>query len=141
MDGTDPAGLSPGNAGSPDESVDLLDLALILAARKRFIFLFSFVVAVLTAIVVLIIPVTYTATTTFLPPQQQESSAMAMLGQLSGLASLAGGGAASALGLKNPDDLYIGLLQSEHVMDGIIQRFDLMKVYKAKRLSGCAQSA
>ena len=102
MDGTDPAGLSPGNAGSPDESVDLLDLALILAARKRFIFLFSFVVAVLTAIVVLIIPVTYTATTTFLPPQQQESSAMAMLGQLSGLASLAGGGAANALGLKNP---------------------------------------
>ncbi len=134
MDGTDPAGLSPGNAGSPDESVDLLDLALILAARKRFIFLFSFVVAVLTAIVVLIVPVTYTATTTFLPPQQQESSAMAMLGQLSGLASLAGGGAASALGLKNQDDLYIGLLQSEHVMDGVIQRFDLRKVYKAKRL-------
>ena len=70
-----------------------------------------------------------------LPPQQQESSAMAMLGQLGGLASLAGGGgAASALGLKNPDDLYIGLLQSERVMDGIVGRFHLMQVYKSKKL-------
>jgi len=115
----------------------MLDLALILAERKRFILLFSFVVAVLTAIVVLILPVTFTATTTILPPQHQESSAMALLGQLGGLASLAGnasGGAASALGLKNQNDLYIGLLQSEHVMDGVIRRFDLMKVYKAKRL-------
>ncbi len=131
----DSATIFRGVASDAEDSVNLLDLALVLAARKRFILGFSFSVAVLTAIVVLIMPVTYTATTTMLPPQQQESSAMAMLGQLGGLASLAGGGAASALGLKNPDDLYVGLLQSEHVMDGIIQRFDLMKVYKAKRLS------
>lgn len=135
---TEPAGSASifrGAAPDAEDSVNLLDLALVLAARKWFILGFSFWVAVLTAIVVLIMPVTYTATTTMLPPQQQESSAMAMLGQLGGLASLAGGGAASALGLKNPDDLYVGLLQSEHVMDGIIQRFDLMKVYKAKRWS------
>jgi tyrosine-protein kinase Etk/Wzc len=138
VEGTDPAEISSENAVRPDDSVDMLDLALLLAARRRFILLFSFVVAVLTAIVVLITPVRFTATTTMLPPQQQESSAMALLGQIGGLASLtggAGGGAASALGLKNPDDLYIGLLQSQHVMDGIIQRFDLVKVYKAKRLS------
>ncbi|MHB1674233.1 MAG: GumC family protein [Acidobacteriaceae bacterium] len=124
-----------GSTSDPDDSVNLLDLALVLGARKRFILLFSFVAALLTAIVVLVIPVTFTATTTMLPPQQQESSGMAMLGQLGGLASLAGGGAASALGLKNPDDLYIGLLQSENVMDGIIRRFGLMRVYKTKKLS------
>jgi tyrosine-protein kinase Etk/Wzc len=135
MDGTYPDGISSKPGGSPDDSVDLLGLALLLAARKRFILLFSFVVAGLTAILVLIVPVSFTATTTIMPPRQQESSAMAMLGQLSGLASLAGGGASSALGLKNPDDLYIGLLQSEHVMDGIVQRFDLMKVYKKKLLT------
>ena len=134
-DGEYPAVNSQGAASDSDDSVNLLDLALVLAARKWFILSFSFAIAVLTAIVVLIMPVTFTATTTMLPPQQQESSAMAMLGQLGGLASLAGGGAAGALGLKNPDDLYIGLLQSEHVMDGIIQHFDLLKVYKAKRLS------
>lgn len=136
VEGIDPAEIPPENAGGPDDSVDMLDLALILAARKRFILLFSFVVAVLTAIAVLIVPVTFTATTTIMPPQQQESSAMALLGQLGGLASLAGagGGAAGALGLKSQDDLYIGLLQSEHVMDGVVRRFDLMKVYKSKRL-------
>ncbi|MHB1936433.1 MAG: GumC family protein [Acidobacteriaceae bacterium] len=130
-----PRAPSPETPDQADGSVDLLDLALALAARKRFILLFSFAVALLTAIVVLVMPVTYTATTTMLPPQQPESSAMAMLGQMGGLASLAGGGAASALGLKNPADLYIGLLQSERVMDGIVGRFQLMRVYKSKKLS------
>jgi tyrosine-protein kinase Etk/Wzc len=131
----DSAANSRGATLGSDDAVNLLGLALVLAARKRFILVFSFAVAVLTAIAVLILPVTYTATTTMLPPQQQENSAMAMLGQLGGLASLAGGGAAGALGLKNPDDLYIGLLQSEYVMDRVIQRFDLTKVYQTKRLS------
>jgi uncharacterized protein involved in exopolysaccharide biosynthesis len=138
MEQTDPARTSPGNASSPDDSVDLLDLALVLAARKWFIFLSSFLAALFTAIVVLIMPVTYTATTTMLPPQQEQSSASMMLGQLGGLASLAaggGGGAASMLGLKNPDDLYIGLLQSDTIVDRIVQRFDLMQIYKAKKLS------
>ena len=74
-----------------EDSINLLDLALVLAARKRFILSLSFAVAVITAIVVLIMPVTYTATTTMLPPQQQESTAMAMLSQIGGLA-LAGWG-------------------------------------------------
>lgn len=129
---------SRGIASDPDDSVNLLDLALVLAMRKWFIFLCSFLAALFTAIAVLVMPVMYTATTTMLPPQQEESSASMMLGRLSGLASLAaggGGGAASMLGLKNPDDLYIGLLQSESVTDGIIQRFDLMHVYQAKKLS------
>ena len=129
--------LSPGGTPEDDDSVNLLDLALLLAARKRFILRFSFIAAVLTAILVLIMPVTFTATTSILPPRQEESSALALLGQLGGLASLAGGGgggAAGALGLKNPDDLYVGLLQSEGVMNGVIRRFDLMKVYKAKRM-------
>lgn len=122
----------------PEDSVDLLDLALVLAARKWSIFLFSFIVAVITAIVVLLVPKTYTATATMMPPQK-ENSASAMLGQLGGLASLVGGGgggAASMLGLKNPDDLYIGLLRSQTVADAIIHRFDLKQVYKTKLMSG-----
>ncbi|MGC1782741.1 MAG: GNVR domain-containing protein [Acidobacteriaceae bacterium] len=117
-------------------SVSLVDLALVLAARKRFIFLCGFVLAVITAIIVLIVPVSYTATTTMLPPQHENSASM-LMGQLGGLSSLVGGGGgvASALGLKNPADLYIGLLQSETIADGIIQRFHLMSLYKAKRLS------
>jgi len=124
-----------------ENTVDLLDLALVLAAQKRFIFLFSLVAAIITAVVVLVMPKTYTATATMLPPQK-ESSASALLGQLGGLASIVSGGSgtASMLGLKNPDDLYIGLLQSETVEDAIVQRFQLMHVYKAKRLSDARKS-
>lgn len=131
----DSAPISP-KVAERDNSVNLLDLALLLAARKRFIILCSLLTAMLTAIVVLVVPVTYTATTTMLPPQRQESAALAMLGQIGGLTGLAGGGgAANALELKNPDDLYIGLLQSEQVMDGIVRHFDLMRVYKEKQIS------
>jgi tyrosine-protein kinase Etk/Wzc len=118
----------------PEDTIDLLDLALTLAARKRFILFFSLALAVITAIVVLVVPKTFTATATMMPPQK-ESSASALLGQLGGLASLAGGGASSMLGLKNPGDLYIGLLESQTVTDALIRQFDLMHVYKAKLLS------
>ena len=39
------------------------------------------------------------------------------------------------LGLKNPDDLYIGLLQSETIGDALVRRFHLEQIYKTKRLS------
>lgn len=121
---------------SPEDSIDLLELALVLAARKRLILLSGLVLAIVTALVVWFMPQTFTAKASMLPPQK-ENSASALLGQLGGLASLVGGGggASSMLGLKNPDDLYIGLLQSETITDGIIDRFHLMQVYKEKKLS------
>ena len=127
----------PHHSESADESVSLLDLALVLAARKWFIILFTLAVTIITALITLILPFVFTATTTMLPPQQA-NSASALLGSLGGLASLAGGGggggAASMLGLKNPADLYIGLLQSATVEDGLIQRFHLMQLYRTKFL-------
>ena len=147
---TEYASTAPANTGAlpngssvgPEDSINLLDLALVLAVRKRFIFLCGFLAAVVTAIIVLVIPVSFTATTTMLPPQQS-SSASALLGSLGGLASLAGGGgggAASMLGLKNPADLYIGLLQSETIADGLIDRFHLMGVYKAKKMDAARKA-
>jgi tyrosine-protein kinase Etk/Wzc len=122
----------------PEDTVDLLALAVLLATRKRLILLSGLAAAILTAVIVLLIPQTFTATASMLPPQK-ENSASALIGQLGGLASLmgggSGGGAASALGLKNPDDLYIGLLQSQTITDKIIDQFHLMHVYRKKKLS------
>lgn len=115
-----------------EDSVNLIDLALVLAARKWFIIGCSFAAAIVTAIVVLLVPVLYTAKTTMLPPQRENSPSM-LLGQLGNLASLVG--SAGSLGLKSPDDLYIGLLKSESVADGIVDRLHLMSIYKTKRLS------
>ena len=47
------------------------------------------------------------------------------------LAAVAGGG----LGLKNPNDIYVGLLNSRPVADAIIQQFDLANVYHAKDMT------
>ena len=81
-------------------------------------------------------PVRYTATTKIMPPQQTQSTASMMMNQLanmgaSSLAVAAGGG----LGLKNPNDIYIGLLNSRPVADAIIDHFSLAQVYRAKDMT------
>ena len=115
-----------------EDTIDLLELSVLLARRKRFLALSGLILAVVTAIATLIMKPTFTAKVDILPPKKS-SSPLAQLGALSALAG--GGGAASALGLKNPDDLYIGLLQSETIADGLIQRFHLQQLYKKKKLS------
>jgi tyrosine-protein kinase Etk/Wzc len=118
---------TPQPAGDDDE-ISLLDLAIVLAKHKKLIFGLPFVVAVIAAIVSLLMTPIYTATTKILPPQQSQSTAAAMLGQLGALAGVAGG----ALGIKSPNDLYIGMLRSRTVADNLIARFDLRKLYETK---------
>jgi uncharacterized protein involved in exopolysaccharide biosynthesis len=76
----------------------------------------------------LLLPNIYTAATKVLPPQQTQSTS-AVLAQLGSLASLAGG---AVSGVKNPNDLYVGMLKSRTVADNLIQRFDLNKLYEQK---------
>jgi tyrosine-protein kinase Etk/Wzc len=112
---------------------DILDLFLILAARKRLIFWASVGGFVLGILLVLMVAPTFTAKALILPPQQEQSSGNAFMGQFGALASMTGLGA--SLGIKNPVDLYIGMLQSQSVTDGIIKRFDFVRIYHPKRYS------
>jgi tyrosine-protein kinase Etk/Wzc len=114
------------------EQGNFLELATALAQRKWFILKLTAATAVVGVVVALLLPNRYTANTKILPPQQQQSSAAAMLSSLSGSAV---GSLASAAGkdlLKNPNDLYIGMLKTRPITDAIIKRFDLLKVYGAK---------
>src|SRR5215472_17582284 len=98
------------------------ELLILLAKRKWFIIKFTGVVALLSVALSLALPVTYTATTRIMPPQQNQSmSTTAVLSQLGPLAALAGQG----LGLRNPSDLYVAMLQSDTVTNGIIDNFHL----------------
>jgi uncharacterized protein involved in exopolysaccharide biosynthesis len=106
-----------------DDEISLLGLATVIAKHKKLIVGLPLVVAVITAIVTLLLPNVYTGTTKVLPPQQTQSSS-AVLAQLG---SLTGGAVGS--GLKNPNDLYVGMLKSRTVADNLIQRFDLNKLY------------
>lgn len=113
----------------PDDEIDLMGFLLVIAKHNRFIIKLTLAVAVLALIFALTRPNIYTARTVIMPPQQQGSSSASMLlGQLGGLAGMAGG----AMGIKNQSDLYIGMLKSESVANSLVQRFKLMEQYKAK---------
>ncbi|HEX4021793.1 MAG TPA: GNVR domain-containing protein [Acidobacteriaceae bacterium] len=134
--GVSTAGISienPPRATDTEDTVDMLELGILLARRKWFIMRTGLILAVLTAIITLIMKPTFTAKTYIMTPRQSKSP-LEQLGALSALAGV-GGSAASELGLKNPDDLYIGMLHSETVADALIQRFHLMQVYHSKKLS------
>lgn len=78
----------------------------------------------------------FTATTTILPPQQQSNGLAAALGSLGALAGAAG----SVAGLKNPSDLYIGMMQSTTISDRLIKKFDLQKRYEQETMVGARRA-
>jgi uncharacterized protein involved in exopolysaccharide biosynthesis len=108
-----------------DSAIGLLTYLIVLAKNKKLIAAITFGAAVLSTIGSLLIPNTYTGTAKILPPQQGQSTAAMLLGQLGGLANLAG----SSVGIKNPSDLYVGMLRSRTIADNIIGRFELQKLY------------
>ncbi|HET8667303.1 MAG TPA: Wzz/FepE/Etk N-terminal domain-containing protein [Terriglobales bacterium] len=117
-----------------NDDVSLVDVLGIIAKRRRMIAQTVAIAALASTIIAFILPNRYTATTTLLPPQQPQSLTSALASQLGGVGML-GAVAGKDLGLKNPNDTYIGMLRSRVVADTLIQRFELMKVYRDKRLS------
>src|ERR1700677_2997339 len=111
-----------------------LDLLVVLAARKRIICLSALSGFVLALGAALLRSPTFTAQASIMPPQRGESSASGLLGEFSALASISGA-SGSLSSLKDPADLYIGILKSQSVEDSLIRQFDLMRLYRAKRMS------
>jgi len=122
------------NASAADE-VSLLDLLIVLAKHKRIVLGAPFVAGIVAAIVSLLMPNIYTAATRILPPQQSASAASALLNQLGGVLGGLGGAAGGSLGVRNPNDLYVGMLKSRTVADSLISRFELGEVYEKDFLS------
>jgi uncharacterized protein involved in exopolysaccharide biosynthesis len=109
-----------------------LDLLIVVLARWRLLALTIAGFTILGATLAYVVKPSFTSTAIILPPQQQQSSASALLGQLSALSSIGG---ASALGLKSSADMYVGILKSRTIADGIVKQFDLERVYKTKKMT------
>jgi len=134
------AALPPPVAGDPRpnevQEISALDVLIVLAERKRTILSITAGFAIVAIIVSLLLPFRYTATVTLLPPQQNSSLSAQLgseLGSMGGLMALAGGGGGSLL--KNPNDMYVAMLRSRTVEDGMINRFGLMHEYHKRYLS------
>jgi tyrosine-protein kinase Etk/Wzc len=112
----------------------VLDLLIILSRRKHIILRTTLAAAVLASVFSLCLPNRYTATANILPPQQSPSLAASMVGQLGGLGPMAAM-AQRDFGLKNPNDIYVGMLRSRTSEDALIRRFDLLRVYGVNRMS------
>ena len=111
-----------------DDEISLLDILQILAENARLL-IFGPLIAGLAALgVAFLITPTFTATTRIVTPQQEQSMATAALAQLGALAGVAG----AVAGIKNPADMYIGLLKSRTIADRMLDRFKLMDVYEEK---------
>lgn len=108
----------------------MFDISLVLAKRKKLVLGFPLSLSLLAVVVSLLMPNVYQATATLMPPQQQQSSATAFLSQLGGAAGLAG----AVTGLKNPSELYVGMLRSRTIADRIVARFKLREVYDVEFL-------
>ncbi|MGA2050816.1 MAG: Wzz/FepE/Etk N-terminal domain-containing protein [Terracidiphilus sp.] len=128
----------PSLLGAPDDGygVNLIEVLIQLAHRKWLIVKATGIAVLVGVVFAFVLPIRYTATTRIMPPQQTQSSASMIMSQLTSpgggpLAALAGSG----LGLKNPNDIYIGLLTSRPIADAIIQKFGLAKVYRAKDMT------
>jgi tyrosine-protein kinase Etk/Wzc len=116
---------APNSQDSPEVKSPGLDIAVAFAGYKRLWLGLPFVTAILALGISYGLPNWYTATTRIMPPQQSQSNAVAILGQLGAIT----GGNAQTLGLKNPSEIYIVMLKSRSVADGIITKFDLLNVY------------
>jgi tyrosine-protein kinase Etk/Wzc len=125
---------------APAFAFSLIEVFTQLARRKQTIAKGAGVGLLTGVLLSFVWPVRYTAVTTLMPPQQTPSTASLMMNQLTGsaaspLAALASG----SLGLKNPNDIYIGLLNSRPIADAIIHRFGLATLYHAKDLTAARQ--
>jgi uncharacterized protein involved in exopolysaccharide biosynthesis len=107
----------------------LLELATTLCRRKNTVAKFTILGTLIAVIVSLLLPVRYTGTTVILPPQQGQSLANMVMGQLGALDGLG-----KDLGMKSPVDLYTAMLKSESVQNGLIEKFNLKALYRKKTM-------
>ena len=107
-----------------EKEIRLFDLMLAIARQKSIVIGLPLVFGIGGLVASFVMTPVFISTAVIMPPQQQNTGLSAVLGQLGGLA-----GAASLGGVKSPNDLYVGMLQSRTVADKLIERFKLQERY------------
>jgi tyrosine-protein kinase Etk/Wzc len=119
---------------APASSAFMLTWLRVTINRKKLVGSTAVAIVVLGLAAALLLPNHYTATVVILPPLQTTSTAaamMAQMGNMGGIASMAGAG----LGIKNPNDQQVALLKSRTVEDAMVDRFALRELYRRKYVS------
>jgi len=115
----------------PSERMLLWEWLALLKAKRKFVLLMALCGGLVTGTYAFLMKPIFTATAVIMPPQQQQSAATAMLGQLAPLAALSG----HDIGMKSPSDVFIGMLRSRTIADNMIAKFKLQARYHARDLT------
>lgn len=115
--------------GVAADEINLTDILVAVGEGKYYVFCSALIALLLGVLLSFLLTPAYIAKTVVMPPQQQQTG----IGALAGLTGLPGLG--NAIGVKTPDDMYVGLLQSETVANDLIARFKLTERYHVKLAS------
>jgi uncharacterized protein involved in exopolysaccharide biosynthesis len=105
----------------------------LLWAMRRFLGRCALVGLFATTLIAFLVPSEYESTARLMPPDQQPGGGLALMAML-GVGQNGGSGglgslATDLLGVKTTGAMFIAVMHSRTAEDGIIQRFDLKKVY------------
>jgi uncharacterized protein involved in exopolysaccharide biosynthesis len=118
-----------------NDSANAIEILTQLLEQKLLIFRITAGAILIGLVLAFVLPVRFAADTKIMPPKQSQSALSLMMSQIgSGMGALADS-AGGGLGLKDPNAIYIGLLKSRPVADKLIQRFNLMSIYRAKDMT------
>lgn len=114
------------NSGTPGSA--LLDFLAVVTKHRKFISRFVLSVTVIATIVALLMPKWYKSSASVFPAEKAD-----LFGAIEGVSSLvkslSPGKALSALGGNAETDRYLAILKSGTVLNAVIQKFDLVRVY------------
>lgn len=118
------------------DKASLIDYLEIVVKWRKFILRNVVIVTIAAVIISLLLPQKFTATATILPPNPQQQAMLGIIssnlpGGLSGLSGISG----IIPGIATPSDLYAAIMQSGTVKSAIIKNNDLMKEFKAKKMT------
>ncbi len=120
---------------SPEARAKTVEQLRFLWSRRGFLAKIFGVGLLAGLLIALLIPVRYESTVQLMPPDSQSGSGAMMMAALTakaGATSALGSVAGDLLGVKSNGALFVGVLGSRTVLDRLVQRFDLKKVYSAR---------
>ncbi len=109
----------------PYSGVDFQEVYKTLSKEWKRLLLVAIGGAMAAGFIAVALPNMYTASALIIPPAKPQSLSTLMMGQLGGLT----GALAPSLGLKDPNEMYIGILRSRTTNDELVRQFSLQQVY------------
>jgi len=110
--------------------ISFAEAVSILVKWRKFIVINFLAFCIIAAVISLLLPPWYTAQTTLLPPEGQTATGSGLMSLMEGLPI-----SMPALpGMVGPSDIYIAILRSRNVREGVIKKLNLMQVYKAETM-------